>query len=222
MSCVRAVWAYFRLITARWPVGEGVIVGKPVVYFLAAALCALVAWQGVRMPEWVRWFAAFTAVCFATAGIVELLDYLAGIVIDRRTQYRHIETITAARELVIAMAALSPVAQLELATKFPAVLQGFGRLGLAHGMPMVAWSVRLGGEDVSLSFLREFLEKSDHRSLYPVRSYAEGSIARRHAVLITNWLVQAGYAEAASGNQAARWLPGRRELVCEFFGGYDE
>lgn len=200
--------------------------GKAVLYFLAAAICALAAWSADRLPEWLRLALALFAIVFGSGGLVELLAYVSAVWLARLEEYHHIQAIQPASEILKVMAQLSPVAQVELAERFPASFGGLARLGHMDGKPVLSYTVRLAGQDVPLAFIQEFLSKSTHRHLCPVRTYADGSISRRYAQIVTDALQGLGWTEPAAGNQPAAWKlhnnVSRYFTAAELFGGIEE
>ena len=76
----------------------------------------------------------------------------------------------------------------------------------------VLYAVRMGDESVPYDFVHTFFALADDKYLPPVRQWAEGSINRQFAVLLTNHLILMGYAEPAKGNQAATWINRQRAM----------
>jgi hypothetical protein len=198
--------------------------GKSVAYMIFAACFALAAWHFERLPQAFRIALVIGGVLFGTAGVLEMLNYIVYSIAQRRYELAQADALNPAVEAMRLMSHLSPAAQLELALHWPG-------LGFVIGGQWASWDgdhhVLHYLDDPSgripYSFIREFIGKSDHRQLCPVRAWPEGSHNRKWAVAFTRRMIGAGMAKAAAGNQAATWTvtPGGRSAyftALELFG----
>ena len=143
---------------------------KAALLLIIAAACALLAWYETRLTDWLRYLLIIAAIILASTGLVELISYATSLYLDRLMMHRQIEAITPAREFVRMLAGLSPVAQYEIAERFGAEISGLARLGSWRGGDAVMLvSVRMSGQEIPLDFIHEFLGKSNHRRLCPIR-----------------------------------------------------
>jgi hypothetical protein len=187
--------------------------GKAVAYFILAALFSLAAWNFEKFPAFVRYSLIACGIVFGSAGLVELVNYIAYSIADRKSEFASAAMILAqaqamspAVEAMRLMVHLSDNAQLEMAVHWPTL--GFTVSNLwgnsGEGLQLYPYLDDPNGR-IPISFAQEFLQKSDHRYLCAIRAFAEGSHNRRWAESFTRRMLAAGLAEPAAGNQPARW-----------------
>lgn len=194
---------------------------KAVFYAVLAAMTAVGGyWLTGERYEAVRWG------IFAVAGVCGIVfifyvgSWLSDTIAKRDYSFQLARATTAATETVRVMGLLSPGAQLELAKLNPIRFAVTGLLGV-NGIDRqlhIVYSLKIPGitEGVPLSFLRIFLDRSDHRSLCPVSTWSEGSRYRKYSVALTNYFAQIGYAQKHVGKEASWTIIGQTSAFFMF------
>lgn len=79
------------------------------------------------------------------------------------------------------------------------------RASVFPGSPGPSLSLALGEVNIPYEFVDQFIEMGDGDWLCSIRTWGEGSSQRDWAMVLTNFFVMSGFAEAARGNRPARW-----------------
>lgn len=181
-----------------------------IILILLALALAVVAWRNEDWNLGVRILLMLGAILFLALAIVasiSWIQYNAAIVDEQRQR----------------AAALSERVRfaMELGHLAPEQLAALGKYAPAYevisgeGGPVYLWRC-IGGELISRTFIRRYINQGTETELYPVRNLDREE--RQQAMdLIADWH-QRGWCALPAGNQPAKWTH-RAEALQQIFGG---
>jgi hypothetical protein len=173
---------------------------EPIVMLLAAAICLILAWEQERWPDWVRIILVVAGVVLLAAAGLELVDWVWYAYNARLGELMAARAQTERAALVEVISRMTPE-QISVMSSFAPVVEVL--TGLSGG-PIYQLRTQTGL--VPLGFVEEFLSRAEPGFLAPVRSWGEGTTARRYAEEFTGFMCYLGFAEAAAGSRPARWI----------------
>jgi hypothetical protein len=168
--------------------------------WIALALLAVICWwsaDNLFEPP-INLIPGLFAFVFALAGAVSCTDWMLYKVSQRVRSIYDSRAVTERVKLIQALSVLND-------NQLKALENTSVQVSVMGGQPGPIYSLKVGSENITFDFVREFINMGDDDYLCPVSLWAEGSKKREWAQALTAYFISFGFATRHNGNKAAKW-----------------
>lgn len=184
---------------------------EPAAFAVAAVASFIASNYAKQLPDWAQALFMLLCIVFFAFAAVDTVYFVAYHSTSIYKHFRQAQAITPDAVLMERARFLTTDQAKIVQNSQYAVKQRMipGNLG------PLKYIIAANGEEVPQTFVKEFFEACDSRTLVPVREYSD-SQRRVYALALTDTLVGLGYAARGAGNQRSVWLKSREEAIKHF------